>query len=456
MRTVVGVALVTVCLGLAGCSLFGKKQAARNTNSNPKPFVGSETPAKTERTALPSSSDGPLPGANGVIAGLVVVKSTGRPASNAYIQVKNLEDEESKVAPLDVETNPAGYFTISGLKAGGHYKLIARAKDGDRLISQIAWVQPPKISLLIQLSDQGKASKVPPLPDAPSMPGKRAAEDSESSPERTPAASMGKPIKLPDEDSPPRANLAAPSPATNPGAPSDGAGGADPANIAKGGDFPRVQPSVPVDIPGKPWPPPVPGEGQWEKAPEERRPQTTPVSPRSPGSVRLPNIPTPVPSCGLYGNKLDNFALYDLNGKVWEYKRDHRGRLTLLDFWYHNCGPCLQAIHHLVELQKDYGPYGLEVIGIACETGTVQEQRANVQAVRGRYGMSYLTLLSGGGPGHCPVMDQFQVEYFPLLVLIDADGTIVWRSTRQGMDDREHYKLRKMIRDKLVTNQSPP
>ncbi|HTU19655.1 MAG TPA: thioredoxin-like domain-containing protein [Gemmataceae bacterium] len=453
MRTLVGVALVIVCLGLAGCSLFGKKQAARNTN--PKPFVGSETPAKTETVAIPRSSDGPLPKANGMIAGLVLAKDTGRPVSNAWIRVKDPEDEgESKAAPWDVETTPEGYFTIPGLKVGRYYKLIARAKEGDKLIGQVAYVQPPKVSLLFQLGDPGRSEKLPPIPDAPTVPEKKAAQDSEDSKERTPAASMGKPIKLPDDDAPPRANLAAPSPATGSGAPPDGGAAPDPANIAHD-DFQRVPPAPRAEIP--PWqPPPVPGEPQWERAPEERRPRTTPVPPQPPGSVRLPIIPTPVPSCGLYGNKLDNFALYDLNGRVWEYKRDHRGRLILLDFWYHNCQPCLRAIPKLVELQRDYGSDGLEVVGIACETGSVEEQRRNVRPIHGRYNINYTTLLSGGGPGRCPVMEQFQVTYFPLLVLIDADGRIIWRSTREGMDDYEHYKLRKIIHDRLVTKAPPP
>ena len=194
MRTLVGVALVTVCLGLAGCSLFGKKQAAHNTN--PKPFLGSETPAKAETAAIPRSTAGPLPGANGLIAGRAVAESTGGPIK-AYIQVKNLEDEETKIAPLEVETDKAGYFVIAGLKVGGHYKLIARAKEGDKLISQVSFVQPPKNSLFIQLSEQRTTAKTPPIPDAPSTPSTKAAEGPDSSQERTPAASIGAPIEMP-------------------------------------------------------------------------------------------------------------------------------------------------------------------------------------------------------------------------------------------------------------------
>lgn len=164
----------------------------------------------------------------------------------------------------------------------------------------------------------------------------------------------------------------------------------------------------------------------------------------------VPERPMPSPSCGLFGNRLENFSLRDLEDKVWQYKRDRRGRLTLLSFWYHNCGPCLQSIPHLVGLQRDFGPYGLEVVGIACETGTTEEQRQQVRAVRGRYGINYRTLLCGGSAGDCPVMEQFQVDYFPLLVLIDEDGTILWRSTREGMDDREYHKLDKRISDRLL------
>ncbi|MGH7225653.1 MAG: hypothetical protein ACRELF_20745, partial [Gemmataceae bacterium] len=404
MRTAVGVALVTVCLGLAGCSLFGKKQTAQN--NHPKPFVGSEKPTKAEIAAMPRDSGGPLPGANGLIAGQVLVESTGRPVK-AYILVKNLEDEDSKTAKLDVETNDAGYFTIPGLKVGGHYQLIARAKDGDKLISQIAWVQPPKPSLLLQLNEQRTTARTPPLPDAPTMPGKKSTTGKESSQERTSAVQIDPPIRLSEQEPPSRGGLAAPVPETGPGA-SSGDNPPNPANIAEG-EFPRIRSSVPADIPNKPWPPPVPGrpQPQWQSEPGERPSPSAPAVPAPPGSVRLPNIPTPVPSCGLYGNRLDNFALHDLDGNVWEYRRHRRGRLMLLDFWYHTCGPCLHAIPYLVELQRDYGPYGLEVVSIACETGTLEEQRRNVRAIRGRYNINYTTLLSGGGPEHCPVMAQF-------------------------------------------------
>ena len=93
MRTAVGVALVTVCLGLAGCSLFGKKQAAQKNAS--KPFLGSEAPAKTETVAMPRDSSGSLPGANGMLAGRVIVEATDRPI-RASILIKSLDRGNGK------------------------------------------------------------------------------------------------------------------------------------------------------------------------------------------------------------------------------------------------------------------------------------------------------------------------------------------------------------------------
>jgi hypothetical protein len=457
VRTAVGVALVTVCLGLAGCSLFGKKRTAQN--DNPKPFLGSQTPAKAETAALPHDNGGPLPGANGVLAGRVIVEATGRPL-RAYILIKNRDREDPK-SELDITTNDEGFFYIPKLNVGDTYELAVRANENGEVISNTSWVKPPNPTLLIRLDKRFTTPSTPKLKDMPpSVPDKKGAPNpGKESTEGKPAVSIDPPVKLSEQEPQPRRGNAVPPPESGSGT-SSGGGGAppNPANIANG-DFQRITPpSVPVDIPnGKPWPPPVPGSPQWQGVPEQSQPaRSAPAVQGTSGSVLLPNIPTPAPSIGLYGNKLDNFALHDLDGKVWEYKLNRHGRLLLLDFWYHNCQPCLQAIHYLRELQNDYGRFGLEIIGIACETGSLEQQRDNVRGTRTRYQINYTTLLSGGGPGHCPVIRNFQVEYYPTLVLIDTDGTILWRSGREGMDENEHYRLRKRIEDRLVTRQPPP
>jgi thiol-disulfide isomerase/thioredoxin len=451
-RTAVGVALVMICLGLTGCSLFGKKQAARK--DNPKPFLGNDTPAKAETAALPRDTNGHLPGANGVLAGQVVVEATEKPI-RASILIKNLDREEAKAADIDLSTDDTGYFAIPKLDAGKSYLIIARANDNGELISRTMYVKPPNPSMLIRLDKRWTTASTPPPPPMPGLQDKKATAGAENNPDHKPTVNIDPPITLPDQGPQRPGGIAAPSPGPGSGANPVGGTAPNPANIAdNSGGFHRI-PQTPAETITIPNPPPRPQQPQWDTMPDSRQPGRG-ASSIPQGSVRMPYIETPVPSCGLYGNRLDNLALRDLDGNVWEYKKDkdRRGRLLLLDFWRHNCGPCLQGIPHLVELQRDFGPYGLEIVGIACETGEIEQQRSYVRSIRGRYNINYRTLLNGGPP--YPVTEQFQVTTLPLLVLIDADGTIIWRSPSDGMDERAHYALRKLIDDRLVAHQSQP
>jgi len=327
------------------------------------------------------------------------------------------------------------------------------------VISQTQFVVPPKPNLFFQLSKRNTTPSTPPIPDPPMAPGKKGASGTESSRDGTSATTLDPPVKIdPGKDPPPsREGESTPPPDNGMGA-SGNSGNI--SNIAQ--EFPRSpahrQPMEPANIPphrSAPWPP-RPPEPQWESIPDERRPQPAPPAtpPKSPGSVRLPDVPTHIPSCELYGSTLENFALRDERGEPWEFKRDFHGKLLLLDFWYSTCQPCVNAVPHLAEFQRVYGPYGLEVVGIAYETGTVQEQRERIPGEGIRYKINYKILLSGGGYENCPVRKQFQIKQFPTLVLIDASGKILWKS--EGLDDYARDILEKHIKNKLLATISSP
>jgi thiol-disulfide isomerase/thioredoxin len=152
----------------------------------------------------------------------------------------------------------------------------------------------------------------------------------------------------------------------------------------------------------------------------------------------------------LVGRRLVNLALYDQNGNVWEYRKERQGqrrigRLVLIDFWHSTCGPCREAMPYLVDLHRQYGPFGLEVVGIAYESGTIDQQVMNVRSVRGRYGVRYPLLLGAGS--NCPVRTQFDIQAFPTIVLLDENGDIVFR--KEGLDQRGYYELVFEIRKRL-------
>jgi len=263
---------------------------------------------------------------------------------------------------------------------------------------------------------------------APAPPG------SATSPLTTPPLTM--PVSPPPAPAPnpaPAPSLA-PAPAAAAPAPTNGLNA--PANP---NEAPGTETGLPTDRIAR---------GPSATAPSPLLSINPPAAPATVAPAPLANTVSPAPSCVLVGNKLEQMALLDLEGKTWEFSKNKRGKVVLFDFWYSNCNPCLKSIPHLKELQRLYGPYGLEVIGLAYESGTRAEQVSKVRMVQNRLAVNYNSLLGGGDS--CPVRQQFDVHSFPSLVLVDDKGNILWRSPKgQGIDRRALGEVEMEVRRRL-------
>lgn len=58
--------------------------------------------------------------------------------------------------------------------------------------------------------------------------------------------------------------------------------------------------------------------------------------------------------------------LRDLDGKTFRLA-DYAGKVVVLDLWATWCGPCRVEVPHLIELSKEFGARGVEVIGLSTE-----------------------------------------------------------------------------------------
>jgi thiol-disulfide isomerase/thioredoxin len=453
VRTRLGVVGLSLCIGLSGCGLFGRRSGGDSSGS--RPFLGSSPSANSsapEPAALTADPQNPPPGANGLLAGQVIDRGNNHPAK-VFIQVVDLQETRPQpAAKIEVESQQGGYFVVQGLKPGHHYRLIARARDGDHVLSGTTVTIPPNPRVSILVSEENTTPNTPPVPDAPVVPGRT--QTPAGSPEG--GAALDPPVKSkPGENPPePKKDGGTPSNPTGVGVgPTQASPPPNPASIAdrKGQSngldtWQTVPPPPTVDVPNHRTLPPLPGREpssiQMQAPPPQAR-NETPVGP----APNPPAVPTQVPSCVVVGRKVENFALYDLEGQPWEFRRHHVGKLVLLDFWFTNCAACLQAMPHLVDLQQRYGQHGLDVIGIAYEKGTMAEQVLKVRGVRGRYGITYTTLL-GGGP-YCPVKHNLQVRVFPTLFLLDETGQILWSSGDDGLDEYARRELEAQIRRRL-------
>jgi len=118
------------------------------------------------------------------------------------------------------------------------------------------------------------------------------------------------------------------------------------------------------------------------------------------------------------GKPAPDFTLTSLDGKNVSLS-DYRGQAVLLNFWATWCGPCKIEMPWFIELQKEYGPQGLQIVGVAMDDASKEDIQKFVQEM----GVNYTILL-----GKEAVGQQYGgVDVLPTTFFIDRDGKIVSR-----------------------------
>ena len=120
--------------------------------------------------------------------------------------------------------------------------------------------------------------------------------------------------------------------------------------------------------------------------------------------------------CFSEDNQAPNFVLKNLHGKTVKLS-DFQGKVIILDFWATWCPPCQAEIPHFVELQKDYGEKGLQIIGISLDRGRLKV----VKSFARKYKINYPVLL-----GNIEVTQKYGgIRGIPTTFIIDQKGRIV-------------------------------
>ena len=126
-----------------------------------------------------------------------------------------------------------------------------------------------------------------------------------------------------------------------------------------------------------------------------------------------------------YGRPAPDFTLPTLDGNNLSLS-SLRGKAVLVNFWATWCGPCKIETPWLVELQKQYGSQGLQVVGVAMDDSGKDE----ISRFAKDMGMNYPVLL-----GREAVGDAYGgVPALPESFFIGRDGKIVDRII--GLRDR--------------------
>lgn len=110
-----------------------------------------------------------------------------------------------------------------------------------------------------------------------------------------------------------------------------------------------------------------------------------------------------------------DFELKSLEGKT-VHLTDFRGKAVLLNFWATWCQPCKIEMPWFVELQKKYGPQGLQVIGVAMDDASEQD----IAKFAKEMGVNYPILVGKEAVGEA----YGGVPYLPLTFFIDRSGKV--------------------------------
>jgi peroxiredoxin len=138
-----------------------------------------------------------------------------------------------------------------------------------------------------------------------------------------------------------------------------------------------------------------------------------------------------------------DFQLQTVDGAALRLS-DYRGKAVLLNFWAAWCPPCREEIPWFVDFQKEYGPLGLQVVGISVDNGDPKEVTDFIR----KFGVNYPVLV-----GNDQVAAEYRgVEGLPTTIYIGRDGHI----TRFVEGLVGHHEVEQNIKQALATSATGP
>ena len=142
-----------------------------------------------------------------------------------------------------------------------------------------------------------------------------------------------------------------------------------------------------------------------------------------------------------------DFTGKDLDGKDVDESVFKNNKVTVVNFWFSGCKPCVEELSKLNELNETLKTMGGEVVGINTDN---EDGIKEAQEILKAQGASYknLTVASDSAIGKY----ASSIMAFPTTVLVDKDGNIVGEPLMGGIDDQANYdQLMKQIQ--AVINQ---
>ncbi|HKF50073.1 MAG TPA: TlpA disulfide reductase family protein [Terracidiphilus sp.] len=111
------------------------------------------------------------------------------------------------------------------------------------------------------------------------------------------------------------------------------------------------------------------------------------------------------------GKKAADFTVSDGESTIQLSK--YRGKIVLLNFWWSQCGPCIQEAPALLQLHRDFP--NIEILGVSIDTDSGSYHR-----FLRRYGINYANVMDPDQKA----AKMYHTDGWPETYIIDRQGVI--------------------------------
>ena len=121
------------------------------------------------------------------------------------------------------------------------------------------------------------------------------------------------------------------------------------------------------------------------------------------------------------------FSLPDLDGNLVSLEDERfKNKAVLVQITGSWCGGCNDETPYLVDFKKKYGGQGLEIVGIAFESGSADEQRKAARGISERYKLNYPLLVGGARGSKVGAVIKGLQDFmgYPTTLYIDRSGVV--------------------------------
>ena len=149
-----------------------------------------------------------------------------------------------------------------------------------------------------------------------------------------------------------------------------------------------------------------------------------------------------------------NFSGQDFDGNSVDESLFSGNAVTVVNFWFTGCKPCVAELSKLDELNNTLKAMGGEVIGINTETfdgneAAMKEAAAVLESQGAKYRNISIDSASDAGKYASDIMA------FPTTILVDRNGNIVGDPMLGGIDNQDNYDtLMKQIQSVIDADSS--